>query len=130
MDWSKRIDHRHHAIDALVVACTQQGFIQRINTLNADETKDLMKKQIEASGIKYEEKKVLLDKYLTSLIPFKTQIVADAVNKILVSFKAGKKTATIGKRIEYKHGNKHIVQKELSFLEGRYTKKVFMEELK
>lgn len=118
VDWSKRIDHRHHAIDALVVACTQQGFIQRINTLNADETKDLMKKQIEASGIKYEEKKVLLDKYLTSLIPFKTQIVADAVNKILVSFKAGKKTATIGKRIEYKDGKKHVVQEGIIIPRG------------
>ena len=28
-DWSKRKDHRHHAIDALVVACTRQGYLQR-----------------------------------------------------------------------------------------------------
>ena len=118
VDWSKRIDHRHHAIDALVVACTQQGVIQRINTLNADETKDLMKKQIESANIKYEEKKVLLDKYLTSLVPFNTKTVAEAVNKILVSFKAGKKTATVGKRIEYKHGKKHIVQKGIIIPRG------------
>lgn len=33
-NWSKRYDHRHHAIDALVVALTEQGHIQRLNNLN------------------------------------------------------------------------------------------------
>lgn len=33
--YSKRIDHRHHALDALVVACTTQSHIQYLNTLNA-----------------------------------------------------------------------------------------------
>lgn len=110
MDWTKRIDHRHHAIDALVVACTQQGFIQRINTLNADDTKDLMKKQIESAGVKFEEKKVLLDKYLASLMPFKTQTVANEVDKILISFKAGKRSASTGKRIKYIKGKKQVLQ--------------------
>lgn len=32
--WDKRIDHRHHALDAMVVAATQQKFIQRLNVLN------------------------------------------------------------------------------------------------
>ncbi len=113
VDWSKRLDHRHHAIDALVVACTQQGFIQRINTLNADETKDLMKKQIESARIKFEEKKALLDKYLVSLTPFSTGIVADEVNKILVSFKAGKKSASFGKQIKYVNGKKHVLQQRI-----------------
>ncbi len=36
-DWAKRKDHRHHAIDALVVACTRQGYIQRLNSLNSEE---------------------------------------------------------------------------------------------
>jgi CRISPR-associated endonuclease Csn1 len=34
-DWSKRDDHRHHAIDALIVAFTRQGMIQSLNSLNA-----------------------------------------------------------------------------------------------
>lgn len=34
--WSKRIDHRHHAIDALVVACTEQSHIKRLNDLNKE----------------------------------------------------------------------------------------------
>lgn len=33
-DWNKRIDHRHHALDALVVALTSQAFIQRLANLN------------------------------------------------------------------------------------------------
>ena len=110
VEWSKRLDHRHHAIDALVVACTQQGFIQRINTLNADDTKDLMRKQIESAHIKFDEKKDLLDKYLASLVPFPTKLVADKVNEIIVSFKAGKKSASTGKRIKYIKGKKHVLQ--------------------
>ena len=35
-NWSKRYDHRHHAIDALVVALTEQSHIQRLNNLNKE----------------------------------------------------------------------------------------------
>jgi CRISPR/Cas system Type II protein with McrA/HNH and RuvC-like nuclease domain len=35
-NWGKRFDHRHHAIDALVVACTEQSHIQRLNNLNKE----------------------------------------------------------------------------------------------
>ncbi|MEN4762778.1 type II CRISPR RNA-guided endonuclease Cas9 [Chryseobacterium sp. C39-AII1] len=35
VDWSKRNDHRHHAIDALTVAFTKQSHIQFLNFLNA-----------------------------------------------------------------------------------------------
>jgi CRISPR-associated endonuclease Csn1 len=34
--WSKRIDHRHHAIDALVVACTEPSHVKRLNDLNKE----------------------------------------------------------------------------------------------
>lgn len=33
--WNKRDDHRHHALDAIVVALTKQSHIQHLNTLNA-----------------------------------------------------------------------------------------------
>jgi CRISPR-associated endonuclease Csn1 len=33
-NWNKRYDHRHHSIDALVVALTTQSHIQRLNNLN------------------------------------------------------------------------------------------------
>ncbi len=32
--WSKRYDHRHHAIDALVVALSNEKFVKRLNELN------------------------------------------------------------------------------------------------
>jgi CRISPR/Cas system Type II protein with McrA/HNH and RuvC-like nuclease domain len=35
-DWTKRIDHRHHAIDALVVACTEPAHVKRLNDLNKE----------------------------------------------------------------------------------------------
>jgi CRISPR-associated endonuclease Csn1 len=39
--YSKRIDHRHHAMDAIVVACTKQHHIQYINTLNTINSVDV-----------------------------------------------------------------------------------------
>lgn len=97
INWTKRDDHRHHAIDALVIACTKQGFIQRINTLNASEVKDEMQKEIEAAKIEFNEKLNILDKYLITQKPFTTKEVEQEASKILISFKAGKKVATISK---------------------------------
>ena len=34
-DWTKRNDHRHHAMDALTIAFTQPAYIQYLNNLNA-----------------------------------------------------------------------------------------------
>lgn len=117
-NWTKRDDHRHHAIDALVVACTKQGFIQRINTLNSSETKDLMQQEIKEAkkllGEKYNEKEFennnelvknhkerlsQLDDYLRLQKPIKfdTKYIEQEADKVLVSFKAGKKVATITK---------------------------------
>ena len=36
-DWSKRNDHRHHAMDALTVAFTKDVFIQYFNNVNASQ---------------------------------------------------------------------------------------------
>lgn len=117
-NWTKRDDHRHHAIDALVVACTKQGFIQRINTLNSSETKDLMQREIKEAkkllGENYNEKEFendnelvknhkerlsQLDDYLRLQKPvtFDTKYLEKEADKILISFKAGKKVATITK---------------------------------
>lgn len=96
-NWTKRDDHRHHAIDALVIACTKQGFIQRINTLNSSHTKDLMMKEVEEAKMEFNEKTTLLEKYLKTQEPFSTKEVMQEADKVLVSFKAGKKVATITK---------------------------------
>ncbi|MEP5235224.1 MAG: type II CRISPR RNA-guided endonuclease Cas9, partial [Cyclobacteriaceae bacterium] len=43
--YTKRIDHRHHAMDALTVACTDQKAIKRLNDLNKH-LKDWLKENI------------------------------------------------------------------------------------
>lgn len=40
-DWTKRNDHRHHAMDALTIAFTKRSFIQYLNNLNARVQKDV-----------------------------------------------------------------------------------------
>jgi len=117
-NWSKRSDHRHHAVDALTVACTRQGLIQRINTLNSDSVKEEMKIGIKDVGIKFDDRKNLLQKYIYSLKPFDTKEVESAVEKILISFKAGKKAASIGKRIKYVKGKKVILQEGIIIPRG------------
>lgn len=128
-NWDKRDDHRHHAIDALLIACTQQGFIQRINTLSSSDTKDAMQKEIETAKLKfgksYDENKLKetneivknhsgkltqLEEYLISKKPFSTSEVETEADKILISFKAGKKIATNGVRKVKINGKTKIVQ--------------------
>jgi len=100
--WTKRDDHRHHAIDALTIACTQQGFIQRINTLNAKHTRDEMLGEVKDQV--YKEKLTLLEKSLLTKRPFDTAAIENLVSQILISFKSGKKVATLGKRKVKKDG--------------------------
>ncbi len=111
--WSKRDDHRHHAIDALTIACTKQGFIQRFNNLNNSSVRDEMKKEIDNSRYKYDKRKNLLENYIFSNKPFTNQEVERQAEKILVSFKAGKKVASRGNRKIKKDGKKVIVQSNI-----------------
>ena len=53
--FSKRVDHRHHALDALIIACTKQNHIQYINNLNKINTAD--QEDEDAKKGKYEELK-------------------------------------------------------------------------
>jgi CRISPR-associated endonuclease Csn1 len=108
--WTKRDDHRHHAIDALVVACTKQGFIQRLNTLSAKATRDELYKEVSARKEEFRESLSLLDKYFISQRPFTTRQVENKVAEIIVSFKPGKKVATWGKRFIKKNGKRIKVQ--------------------
>ena len=105
-DWSKRDDHRHHAIDALTIACTKQGFIQRINNLSSKGNRDKMYE--EAGPVKKESS--LLETYLIAQKPFTTIEVENKAAEIFISFKAGKKVATVGTRKIKKNGKKQAVQ--------------------
>lgn len=109
--WTKRDDHRHHAVDALTISCTKQGYIQRFNTLSASKTRKDMKFEIEQRSIEFKEKLSLLDKYIIGEQPLPVQEVENAVANILVSFKSGKKVAVVGKRKIGRRGDKQVVQK-------------------
>ena len=108
--WTKRDDHRHHAIDALTIACSKHGFIQRFNRLNSSKTRNDMLREIEQAKQDYDKSKNLLENYIFSCKPFTTKEVENEAEKILVSFKAGKKVASFGKRKVKKDGKKTVVQ--------------------
>lgn len=98
-NWSKRKDHRHHALDALVVALTRQGYIQRLNTLNA------LSDDADKS-----EKRCGLDKWAAERPHIERSVVAKALEEVAVSFKSGKKLTTPGKRYIRKNGKRVCVQ--------------------
>lgn len=106
--WSKRHDHRHHAIDALAVACTQRSFIKRINTLSSEEGRQEMFEAIQ--GKAFSERLNLLDMYLIDLKPFDTKEVIIWVEKTVVSLKSGKKVASLSRRSVKKGGKRTVVQ--------------------
>lgn len=107
-DWSKRLDHRHHAIDALVIAMTKQSVIQRLNHLNTE--RDAMFKEVAKQSDEWKNENSLLQEWLKERKHFTTEEVAQKASEILVSFKAGKRVATIGKRIKYEDGKKKVLQ--------------------
>lgn len=93
-NWSKRDDHRHHAIDALVVALTKQSFIQNLNQLNQQYK---TRRDLKENGRRFPE-------------PWKGFVndAMKATDNILVSFKAGKKVAT--KNTNYIKKGKQIIK--------------------
>jgi len=126
--WSKRDDHRHHAIDALIVACTKQGFIQRLNTLNSEHTRNEILADIK--GKEYSEKLSSLEKYLVGNRPFNTAQVQEVVSGILVSYKAGKKIATIGKRKIKRNGKKEVAQEGIIIPRGALSEQSVYGKIK
>ena len=88
-DWTKRNDHRHHAMDALTIAFTQLSHIQLLNHLNAHESGD-----IKANAY------ALMRKNLTkggTFIPPMENFRAEAkkhLEAVLVSIKAKNKVVT------------------------------------
>lgn len=90
-DWTKRNDHRHHAMDALAIAFTKHSFIQYLNNLNARSDK---------SGSIYaiESKELIRDKNnkLRFKMPMENfrALAKMHLENILVSIKAKNKVVT------------------------------------
>ncbi len=80
-----RDDHRHHAIDAITIALTEQGYLQRLSTYNA-QRKEKQREQLDST-----------EKFPEPWEGFHLD-VKNAVEKILVSHKKNNKTLTKNKK--------------------------------
>jgi len=129
-DWTKRDDHRHHAVDALTIACTKQGYIQRFNTLSAAKTREDMKFDVDQRSLEFNEKRSLLEKYIIGEQPLRVDEVQKAVSNILISFKSGKKVAVWGTRKIGKRGNKKVVQEKIIVPRGALSEQFVYGRIK
>ena len=107
-DWSKRKDHRHHAIDALVVASTRQGYIQRLNRVSSESEREAMSGEIEMQKATKTDKLSLLERWLTQRPHFSVRTVSDKVAEILISYRPGQRVVTRGRNIYLRHGKKCV----------------------
>ncbi len=134
LGWSKRLDHRHHAIDALVVACTRQSYIHRLNNLNTE--REAIWQELKNQSLEYQGKFSSLERWLEEQPHFSKEHVQNKVAGILVSFKPGKKAASTGKRIKYSNGKKIVLQEGIIVPRGAlheesvYGKIKILDEMK
>ncbi|MCK6614914.1 MAG: type II CRISPR RNA-guided endonuclease Cas9 [Ignavibacteriaceae bacterium] len=124
--WSKRDDHRHHAIDALVIACTKQSYIHRMNTLSSSETRSAMMKDI----ANFDRRRNLLENYIIAERPFTTAQVMESAALILISMKPGKKVATTGRRIVRKGGRVLVKQTGIIVPRGALSEETVYGKIK
>ena len=117
-NWTKRDDHRHHAIDALIIACTKQKYIQQLNALNQNHK---TQKELKESGRKFDAP---WDGFVNS--------IEKATDNVLISFKAGKRVATLN-RNKIKKGKgetKQVVMQETLTPRGFLHKDTVYGEVK
>lgn len=109
-DWSKRNDHRHHAMDAITVAFSRPAFVQYLNNMNADSEKNPI-----IYGIK--EKYTYRDNIGGRKFkkPFEAirEEAKEHLASILVSHKAKNKVVTLNKnKIKIKGKDKYKTKPE------------------
>ncbi|WP_394264964.1 type II CRISPR RNA-guided endonuclease Cas9 [Bergeyella zoohelcum] len=104
IDWTKRNDHRHHAMDALTVAFTKHNHIQYLNYLNARKN-EKHKEHSNIMGIQQLETIKVTDKNGNEKRVFKApmpnfrQVTKAFLENVLISHKAKNKVVTKNKRI-------------------------------
>ncbi len=101
-DWTKRNDHRHHAMDALTVAFTKHNHIQYLNYLNARKN-EKHKLHNNVIGIEAIETEVKVDDNGDKKRVFKEpitnfrQIAKEHLENVIISHKAKNKVVTKNK---------------------------------
>jgi CRISPR-associated endonuclease Csn1 len=116
VDWSKRNDHRHHAMDALTVAFTKHSHIQYLNYLNARKNEN-HKLHGNVIAIETKETELRIDdegnkKRVFKLpIPNFRQVAKEHLENVLVSHKAKNKVVTKNKnKTQSRNGEKVKVE--------------------
>ncbi|MEO0312441.1 MAG: hypothetical protein RIQ89_2098 [Bacteroidota bacterium] len=102
-DWTKRNDHRHHAMDALTIAFTKRSHIQYLNNLNARSDKSSSIYGIESKELYRDNKNKLRFKPPIPLHDFRAKAKVHLENT-LVSIKAKNKVTTININTTKKRG--------------------------
>lgn len=92
-DWSKRNDHRHHAMDALTIAFTTRSHVQYINTLNASNDTSSKLYGIENKITKESKKGNKKRKFIAPMDDFRTK-AKEELERVLISFKHKNKVVT------------------------------------
>ncbi|NCC99869.1 MAG: type II CRISPR RNA-guided endonuclease Cas9 [Bacteroidia bacterium] len=92
-DWTKRNDHRHHAMDALTIAFTKSGIIQYLNNLNARSDKSSSIYGIEQNELSKDNHGKPKFNPPMPLDEFRTEAKRQLEN-ILISIKAKNKVVT------------------------------------
>lgn len=92
-DWTKRNDHRHHAMDALTIAFTKRSIIQYLNNLNARSNKSSSIYGIEQNELYRDNHGKLRFVPPMPLDEFRNEAKCQLMN-ILVSIKAKNKVMT------------------------------------
>lgn len=92
-DWSKRNDHRHHAMDAITIAFTRREFIQYLNNLNAQSDKSGAIYAIRSQYMERDRNNGLRFKAPIPLQLFRAQ-AKDQLERLFISFRAKTKVVT------------------------------------
>lgn len=111
-DWTKRNDHRHHAMDALTVAFTKHNHIQYLNYLNARKNES-HKEHRNIIAIENLETEIKIDdkgnkkRIFKEPIPNFRQVAKEHLENVLISHKAKNKVITKNKnKTKSKNGEK------------------------
>lgn len=103
-DWTKRNDHRHHAMDALTIAFTKQSYVQYLNNMNARSDKSSVIYAIEHKELERNNNGKL--RFKSPIYPIESfrQEALKHLQMTLVSIKAKNKVATININKSKKQG--------------------------
>lgn len=116
----KRIDHRHHALDALVIACITKDHVNYLNSINSERTNySLVSKLRKNEEIQINGKTQKVAKEFHKPWENFTKNAEDELNQTIISFKQN--TRVINKTV-----NKYQVWKE----EDGAMKKVIIKQTK